>query len=77
MSCSPLLRGVTDPLRVLMIVSEHPVLCCSEPPQTFRPLAERGWVVYQSGRWRITDVGYSALSETDEEPQSLMEFFEL
>jgi hypothetical protein len=76
MGCSPLLEGVEEPLDVLEIVSEHPILLCSEPPQTFRKLYERGWVAYGDGRWRITDEGRSALDdiEVDDGPPR---FFEL
>lgn len=54
MPCSPLLKGVTDPLEILRIVHTTPILRYSEPPQTFYPLQEKGWVEYDSGCWRIT-----------------------
>ena len=78
MPCSPLLKGVKEPLEVLRIISEHPILRYSEPPQTFYPLEERGWTVYTSGCWRITDEGYKALAnKPDAEPLTLAEFFDL
>lgn len=77
MACSPLLKGVDEPLRVLRIISKHHILRYSEPSSTFYPLQEKGWVAYGSGCWRITDEGYRALEETEEEPQSLTEFFKL
>jgi hypothetical protein len=80
MPCSPLLKGVSDPLRILRIVSEHHILRYSEPSSTFYPLREKGWVTYESGCWRITDEGYRALSELEEEPEqpmSVEEFFDL
>ena len=80
MPCSPLLKGITSPRGVLGIVAKHHILRYSEPPQTFYPLQEKGWVVYESGCWRITEEGYKVLSEIPEEPeepQSLTEFFDL
>jgi len=80
MPCSPLLKGIKTPRGVLGIIAKHHILRYSEPPQTFYPLQEKGWVVYESGCWRITDEGYKVLSETPEkpeEPQSVTEFFDL
>lgn len=76
MACSSLLKGVTDPLKLLRIVHETPVLCYSEPPQTFYPLQEKGWVEYRSGCWRITQEGYEAMPNKVPS-QTLAEFFEL
>jgi hypothetical protein len=73
--CSPLLQGVEDPAQVLAVVRDHPVLLCSEPPQTFYPLEKLGWVKYEGGRWRITNAGREAMPEP--EPESPLEFFEL
>lgn|GEM_PF-1927026 len=56
MSCSPLLDGVTDPLDVLRVIRNNPVLCYSES-SAFRPLEERGWAVYEDGRWQLTEEG--------------------
>lgn len=78
MPCSPLLKDVTDPAEVLRIVAEHHILRYSEPPQTFYPLRELGWVEYQSGCWRITKEGYEAIPEKEtSSSQTLTEFFEL
>lgn len=80
MSCSPLLKGIKEPLETLRIVSEHLVLCFSEPPQTFYPLKKKGWVVYRGGSWRITEEGHRAMAETprpDPEPLTVAEFFDL
>lgn len=82
MPCSPLLKGVREPLEVLRIISKHPILCYSEPPQTFYPLEEKGWTAYKSGCWRITDEGYKALADSPDEPAAaepltLAEFFDL
>lgn len=77
MPCSPLLKGVDDPAEVLRIVHDTPVLCHSEPPQTFHPLQEREWVEYQSGCWSITKEGYAAMPKKEARPQSLAEFFDL
>lgn len=79
MPCSPLLVGITDPLEVLRVVRDHPILQYSEPPQAFYPLRERGWVEYGGGRWRITDEGHGAAAEADEPegPATLTEFFDL
>jgi len=80
MPCSPLLKGIKSPRGVLGIIAKHHILRYSEPPQTFYPLQEKGWVVYESGCWRITEEGYKVLSEIPEEPeepQSLTEFFDL
>lgn len=60
MPCSPLLKGVSDPLRVLQVIRDNPVLCYSEPPQTFYPLQEQGWVSYEGGRWHLTEEGTKA-----------------
>lgn len=57
MSCSPLLDGVTDPLDVLRVIRDNPVLCYSESPSVFVPLQERGWAVYEEGRWQLTEEG--------------------
>lgn len=75
MACSPLLEGVDDPLTVLEVVRDHPILLCSEPPQTFYPLRELGWMEYAEGRWRITEEGREATP--DPQPQAPPEFFEL
>jgi len=75
MACSPLLDGITDPLAVLRVAGDHPILLCSEPPQTFYPLAELGWVDYGEGRWRITEEGRRVMPE--KEPAGPPEFFEL
>lgn len=72
--CSPLLRGVDDPVHKLRVLSKNPVLLYSEPPQVMRELAESGWLKYQSGCWRITEEGKSVLTDTPEEP---LDFFEL
>jgi hypothetical protein len=79
-----LLNGVSDPLKVLKIVWEHRILCWSEPPNTFRPLEQLGWVVYREGAWRITDEGkkaaLAAVAETvevEDTPTSIAEFFGL
>jgi len=77
MACSPLLRNVDDPEKMLQVVSKTPVLLCSEPAETFKPLKELGWVTYQGGSWCITDRGRDRLSETTDEPQSISEFFNL
>lgn len=79
MPCSPLLQGLSEPLQVLRVLSQHYLLQYSEPPHTFKPLKKNGWVIYESGCWRITDEGYKVLdsSPTAEEPQSLTEFFGL
>jgi len=78
MACSPLLRGITDPLAVLRVVRDHPVLACSEPPQTFYPLREQGWAEYGDGRWRITPEGRAAAEgDVPSRPASLADFFEL
>lgn len=81
MSCSPHLDGITDPLEVLRVVSQHHILRWSEPPTTFYPLAELGWVEYIGGGWGITDAGREALLESpSDEPStemSLTEFFDL
>jgi len=77
MPCSPLLKGVTDPLEVLKIVNTYPVLCHSEPSAAFYPLEAKGWVKYKNGAWRITEEGKAALPEQLPEPAkfSLSEFF--
>jgi len=78
--CSPLFKGVTDPLQVLRIASDNPVLLCSEPSQIYYPLEEKGWTIYRSGRWCITDEGRKVLGENPappEEPKTLTEFFDL
>ena len=79
MPCSPLLIGIIDPLEVLRVVRDHPILCCSEPPQAFYPLQKLGWVTYGGGRWRITEEGRVAAGEPEPAggPTTLMEFFEL
>lgn len=77
MPCSPYLKGVTDPLQALRIISKHPVLCYSEPPRTFSALAEKGWTTYERGGWRITTAGRDALTEAKTKPQTLTEFFDL
>lgn len=78
MPCSPLLVGITDPAEVLAVLRDHPVLLYSEPPQTFRGLAERGWVEYGVGRWRITAEGRAAVPEVEEDPEDRPpHFFEL
>lgn len=80
MPCSPLLIGIADVTEILRIVHKHPILCFSEPPQTFRALEERGWVRYDLGRWCITEEGTRVLStsvsESDDQ-QSLADFFGL
>lgn len=80
-SCSPLLKGVTDPLAVLAIVSAHPILCWSEPSSTFYPLRDKGWVEYKEGHWRITKEGREVFKPDPETPkptkQSLSDFFGL
>ena len=75
MPCSPLLKGITEPFDVLEVVGEHPILLHSEPPQTFYPLKELGWVEYGGGRWRITDEGRRAMPK--KEPAGPPEFFDL
>lgn len=76
MSCSPLLEGVTDPLEVLRVVSEHHILRFSEPSGTFYPLAELGWVTYRDGAWGITESGYRALEqEPDSKPMDVNDLF--
>lgn len=79
MPCSPLLVGITDPVEVLRVVRDHPILCWSEPPQTFYPLQEQGWAEYGNGCWRITAEGRRAAAEADPPPgpPTLTEFFEL
>jgi len=79
MACSPLLQGITDPLEVLRVVRDHPILCYSEPPQTFYPLRELGWADYLRGGWRITEEGRTAAGETKSTPTPPppKEFFEL
>lgn len=81
MACSPLLDGISDPLEVLKVVAAHHILRYSEPPDTFYPLKEKGWVEYAGGHWRITDAGKEVLPETspDEQPSktSLSDFFGL
>jgi hypothetical protein len=84
MACSPLLQGISNPVEVLRIVCDHPILCCSEPPSTFRPLEELGWAVYGNGRWRITEEGMAAAARPEcekvasqPEQVSLAEFFKL
>ena len=79
MPCSPLLKGVTDPREILRIVHTTPILRYSEPPQTFYPLREKGWVEYDSGCWRITKEGYEAMPDKAVSPpsQTLADFFEL
>jgi len=81
MSCSPLLDGISDPVEVLRIVAEHHILRYSEPPQTFYPLKEKGWVEYAGGHWRITDAGKSALPndapKSESSKTSLNDFFGL
>lgn len=76
MPCSPLLREISEPIEVLRVVRDHPILCCSEPPGTFRPLAELGWAVYVGGRWRITAEGEAQLG-TEPTPAPPQEFFDL
>lgn len=75
MACSPLLEGITDPAAILAVVRDHPILLCSEPPQTFRPLEALGWVEYGHGRWRITEEGRRETPER--EPEEPPEFWEL
>jgi hypothetical protein len=77
MSCSPLLKGLTDPVAILRVVGEHHILRYSEPPTTFYPLAELGWVEYKGGHWAITSEGQTALEEEVPQPTSLADFFEL
>jgi len=81
MPCSPLLIGITDPVEVLRVVRDHPILRYSEPPQAFYPLQERGWVTYGEGHWRITEEGRIAAGEPEPKsadgPATLTEFFEL
>jgi hypothetical protein len=79
MVCSPLLVGITEPLEVLRVVRDHPILCYSEPPQAFYPLQERGWVEYAGGHWRITEEGraVAGVPSASDEPTTLTEFFEL
>ena len=76
MPCSPLLQGIDDPKAVLRILTDHPILCFSEPSTTFYPLAELGWVEYKVGHWAITSAGRDAL-EQKKEPVSLADFFGL
>jgi hypothetical protein len=73
--CSPLLQRTTGPLEVLAVVRDHPILLCSEPPQTFYPLKKLGFAEYRGGRWRITEAGREATPAP--EPKGLPEFFEL
>ena len=83
MSCSPFLTGISEPEAVLGVLRDHPILGYSEPPQTWRALEERGWVVYEEGRWRITTEGREVLGpptgRAAPRPQgaqlSLMDFF--
>lgn len=83
MSCSPLLAGIDEPEAVLAVLGDHPVLGYSEPPQTWEPLARRGWAEYERGRWRITDEGRKVLgprTRAGPSPRagaqlSLMDFF--
>ena len=75
MACSPLLDGITDPVGILRVVSEHHVLRYSEPSITFLPLAERRWMEYKSGAWHITKTGQKALREEEPEPVGLTDFF--
>lgn len=78
MPCSPHLIGVEDVTEILRILHKHPILCFSEPPQTFRALEERGWVQYRDGGWRITSEGHEELSGIEpkpDTPQSVAEFF--
>lgn len=72
---SPLLKGITDPLEVLAVVRDHPILLSSETSYTFYPLRDLGWVEYAGGRWRITEEGRRAMPE--KEPAGPVEFFEL
>lgn len=77
MPCSPLLVGVEDPVEVLRIVRANPILCCSEPPQTFRPLEQREWVEYREGRWWLTEEGTRASEPVVEDKTFLEELEEL
>ena len=81
MACSPLLDGISDPLQVLVVIAKHPILRHSEPPQTFYPLKEKGWIEYAEGHWRITEAGKSALPTEAPKPESsktsLNDFFGL
>lgn len=75
MSCSPLLDGITDPVGILQVVSEHPVLQWSEPSTTFLPLAERSWMEYKRGAWVITETGQKALRDETPKAIPLTDFF--
>jgi len=78
MACSPLLKGVTDPVEALRVLHETPVLGYSEPPQTFHILQEKGWVEYVEGHWCITEKGRKVVPRPDKKrAQTLVEFFEL
>jgi hypothetical protein len=77
-ACSPLLRGVVDPLDILRVVTKHPVLCHSESSFVFYPLQDLGWVEYAGGRWQITKAGTEALgdvTEPDDPEPDLASFF--
>jgi hypothetical protein len=63
MSCSPLLKGLTDPLEVLKVVAKNHILRYSEGSATFYPLREKGWVEYNGGHWSITKAGRAVLPE--------------
>lgn len=68
MACSPLLKGLTDPLDVLKVIDKYPVLRSSEPSAAFYPLQEKGWVEYKRGSWSITKAGREALPKPKAQP---------
>jgi len=70
MPCSPLLVDVEDSVEVLRIIRANPILCCSEPSQTFYPLEARGWVTYREGRWWLTEEGLHASESENPEPST-------
>ena len=75
MACSPLLKGVTDPEKILRIVAEHHILRYSETSFVFYPLRDLGWMEYKEGHWHITSEGRSVLSkEPEDKPVSVTEF---
>jgi len=68
---------VTDPVGILRVVLDHPVLLCSETSFVFYPLRDLGYVEYGKGRWHVTDAGRQAAGEWEPEPTNVASFFGL